>query len=133
MEYTFRGRYDLEINKLDRAIELNPNDAHSLRILGQGMLWSGRVDDAIYSLETAVRFDPSMPPGEFMFLGIGYYLKGQYDQAIKVLEEGVSRKTDWAGNHIILAAAYAQAGRLDDSEREARVVLQLDPFFEIDS
>ena len=72
-----------------------------------------------------------MFPGNFMFLGIGYYLKGHYDKAIKVLEEGVSRKTDWVGNRIILAAAYAQSARLEDAKREAQEVLRLEPFFEI--
>ncbi len=69
--------------------------------------------------------------GNFMFLGIGYYLKGQYDKAINMLEEGVSRKPGWVGSHIILAAAYAQSGRSEDAEREAQVVLRLEPFFEI--
>jgi tetratricopeptide (TPR) repeat protein len=31
--YTFWGRYDLAINQLNRAIELNPNDAFSLLII----------------------------------------------------------------------------------------------------
>jgi len=130
--YTFRGQYDLAINQLGRAIELNPNDANSLRNVGQVMLWSGKIDEAIHSLETAFRFDPNQVPGSYMFLGIGYYLKGQYDKAINVLEEGVSRKKDWAGNHIILAATYAQAGRSNEAEREAQKVLRLEPFFEID-
>jgi len=130
--YTFDGQYDLAINKLNRAIELNPNDANSLAYRGQVLLWSGRVDDAINSLETAYRFDPNMIHGNFMFLGIGYYLKGQYDKAINILEEGVSRNSDWVGNHIILAAAYAKSGRSEDAERETQVVLRLEPFFEID-
>jgi adenylate cyclase len=130
--YTFEEQYDLAINKLNRAIELNPNDASSLAFRGQVLLWSGRVDDAIHSLETAYRFDPNMIHGNFMFLGIGYYLKEQYDKAINVLEEGVSRKPDWVGNHIIIAAAYAQSDRLEDAKREAQEVLRLEPFFEID-
>ena len=133
MVYTFEQKYDLAISKLNRAIELNPNDANSMRILGQILLWSGRINEAINSLETAYRFDPNMLHGNFMFLGIGYYLKGQYDKAIQVLEEGVSRKPDWAGNHIILTAAYAQVGHIDDAEDEAKKVLQLEPFFKIDN
>ena len=66
-------------------------------------------------------------------MGIGYYLKGQYAEAIGVLEEGVSRSRDWVGNHIILAAAYAQADRPVDAEREAKEVLRLDPFFEVEN
>jgi len=131
--YTFSERYDLAINQLNRAIELNPNDASSLRSRGQLMLWLGRIDDTIQSLETALRFDPNGPPGDFMFLGMGYYLKGQYDRAFKVLEEGMNRMPDWVGNHIVLAAAYAQSDRLDDARREAQEVLRLDPFFKIDN
>lgn len=131
--YTYFEQYDLAINQLNRAIQLNPNDASSLGNRGQVLLWSGRVNDAIHSLETAFRFDPNMSPVYFMFLGIGYYLKGQYDRAINLLEEGLSRQPDWAGNHIILAAAYAQSGRSDDAEREAQEILRLDPFFNIDN
>ena len=45
----------------------------------------------------------------------------------------MSRKTDWVGNHIILAAAYAQLGRIEDDKREAQEVLRLEPFFEIEN
>ncbi|MCP4298134.1 MAG: tetratricopeptide repeat protein [Proteobacteria bacterium] len=131
--YTFEGQYDLAINKLNRAIELNPNDARSLAFRGQVLLWSGSVDAAIHSLETAYRFDPNMIHGNFMFLGIGYYLKGLYEKAINVLKEGVSRKPNWVGNHIILAAAYAQASLSSKAEHEAQEVLRLEPFFEIEN
>jgi adenylate cyclase len=131
--YTFEEDYDLAINKLNRAIELNPNDARSLAFRGQVLLWSGSVDAAIHSLETAYRFDPNMIHGNFMFLGIGYYLKGQYEKAINVLKEGVSRKPDWVGNHIILAAAYAQASLSSKAANEAQEVLRLEPFFEIEN
>jgi adenylate cyclase len=131
--YTFQGQYDLAINQLNRAIELNPNDAFSLSYLGHVMIWSGRIDDGLHSLKTAVRFDPNRAPGDFMFLGIGYYLKGHYGKAINVLEEGLSRWPDWLGNHIILAAAYAQSDRPGYAEREAKEILRLEPFFEIEN
>ncbi len=131
--YTYFERYDRAIKNLNLAIQLNPNDASSLKVRGQALIWSGRVDDAIHSLETAFRFDPNQTPGAFMFLGIGYYLKDQYTKAIDVLEEGLSRNPDWPGTHIILAAAYAQSDRANDAEREAQEVLRRDPFFEVDN
>jgi adenylate cyclase len=131
--YTLFERYDLAIDQLDRALELNPNDASAYRTRGQVMLWSGRVDDAIASLETAFRFDTNVSPGYYMFLGIGYYLKGQYKRAVSVAAEGVIRKPEWVGNHIVLTAAYAQLGRSGDAEREAREVLRLNPFFGLDN
>ena len=131
--YTLFKQYDLAIHQLNRAIELNPNDASSYRTRGQVMLWSGKVDEAIKSLETAFRFDQNASTGYYMFLGIGYYLKGQYEKSVNILAEGVIRKPDWVGNHIILAAAYAQLGRSDDAAHEAQDVLRLNPFFEIDN
>jgi adenylate cyclase len=130
--YAIQRNYDLSINKLNRAIELNPNDARSLSQRGQVLIWAGKIDDAINSLETTYRYDPNMIPGDFMFLGIGYYLKGNYEKAISILKEGVSRKPDWVGNHIILAATYAQIGHLEEAKKEAHNVLQLEPFFKID-
>ena len=131
--YAIQKKYDLAINKLNRAIELNPNDARSLSQRGQVLIWAGNVDHAINSLEATYRFNPNMLHGDFMFLGIGYYLKGQYEKAISILEEGVSRKPDWVGNHIVLAAAYAQIERIDDAKYEAQVVSRLEPFFDLDS
>ena len=50
-----------------------------------------------------------------------------------MLKDGVSRKPNWVGNHIILAAAYAQANLSIEAAREAQEVLRLDPFFAIDN
>ncbi len=130
--HIYAQQYDRAIGHLDRAISLNPTDAFSYRMRGQVLLWSGKTDEAIRSLETSRRFDPNMQTGLPMFLGIAYYLKGQYDKAIDVLEEGLSRRPDWVGNHILLAAVYAESGRADSARREAQEVLRLQPFFKID-
>jgi adenylate cyclase len=131
--YIFRGQHELAISELQRAIELNPNDALSRRFLGMVMLWSSRPDDAIQAYETALRYDPRTSPGSHMFLGLGYYLKGRYDAAISTMEQGVARHPNFVGNHIALAAAYAQAGRSEEAARAAAKVLRLDPFFEVES
>jgi adenylate cyclase len=68
-----------------------------------------------------------------MFLGLGYYLKGQYDTAISTIERGVAQYPDFAGNYLALAASYAQAGRSEEAARAAAEVLRLDPFFEVES
>jgi adenylate cyclase len=131
--YIYQGQHELAISELQRSIELNPNDAFSRRYLGMVMLWSGRPDDAIEAYETLLRYDPRTTPGTYMFLGLGYYLKGRYDMAISVAERGLVRHPDFVGNHIALAAAYAQAGRSEDAARAAEKVLKLDPFFEVEA
>jgi len=131
--YIYRGQHEHALRELRRAIQLNPNDALSLRYLGMIMLWSGRPDDAIEAYETTLRYDPRPSPGTHMNLGLGYYLKGRYDAAISRIERGVAQYPDFVGNYIALAAAYAQAGRSEDAARAAEKILRLDPFFELES
>ena len=131
--YLYRTQYDLAVGELDRAIELNPNDANSYISRGRVMLGSGRTDEAVQALETALRFDPNIAPDANMQLGFAYYLKGRYDDSIRTLERGLGRHPDFAYLHVALAAAYAQAGRAEDARREAAAVRRLLPFFEVDS
>jgi adenylate cyclase len=131
--YRNRMQYDLAIKELERAIELNPNNARSHAALGTVMNYISRPDDAIHKLETALRFDPNMFPGYYMHLGLAYYLKGRYDDSISTLNRGLGWYPDHVFIHIPLAAAYAQAGRLEEAERAAATVLRLHPFFEVDS
>jgi adenylate cyclase len=131
--YVYQGEYELAFSELRRAIDLNPNDASSHHTLGWVMLYSGHTDEAIDALKTALRFDPNTSPSAYLFLGIGHYLKEQYDSAIKILKKGVGRKADFVDLHVALAATYAQSGRQEDAVREVKTVLELNPFFEAGS
>ena len=131
--YNRRQQDVLAVGELNRAIELNPNDTDSYSLLGMVMLYQGRADEAAHLLETSMRFDPHTTPGTSMNLGLAYYLKGSYEEAINLLQRGVARRADFVGTHIALAAAYAQAGRLEEASQEAATVLRLYPFFELDS
>jgi len=127
------AQYDLAASELRRAIELNPNDAMSYGDLGSVMLYSGRTDEAVKSMETEMRSNPRLGPGDFMELGLAYYLNRRYEDSIRILERGVGQKPDFVGHHIGLAAAYAQSGTSDEAKKAATTVLRLSPFFEIGS
>jgi adenylate cyclase len=131
--YSRRGQYDIAMDQLNRALELNPNDALSLDQLGRILLFSGRTDDAIRFLESDVRLDPFFALQMPFHLGLAYYLKGRYEDAVKVLEQGVSRRPDITDSHVALAATYAQMGRIEDASREVALIPRLDPFFDLGS
>jgi adenylate cyclase len=131
--YRYRKQYDLATKELERALQLNPNDADSHMNRGAIMNYLSRPDEAIDALETAMHFNPNMLPPHYMQLGFAYYLKQRYDDAIVMLEKGLGKYPDHVFLHIVLAAAYAQAGRSQDAAREAKKVLRLHPFFEVDS
>jgi adenylate cyclase len=131
--YAFQNQYELAIREAERAIELNPNDSYSYAELGFVLLWSGRVDEAISALENSLRLDTNSPQNPWWHLGMAYYLKGRYKEALNILEEGVIIRPDFVGYHITLAATYARLGRLEEAARAADTVRRLDPFFQIDT
>ena len=131
--YVYQGEYRLASNELRRAIDLNPNHALSRLRLGTIMLYSSHPDEAIEAVKTALRFDPNILPSAHFFLGIGYYLKGQYSDARETLRKGVRIFPDFLDLHVGLAAVYAVTNEQENAAKAAQTVLKLNPFFDVDS
>jgi adenylate cyclase len=131
--YLIRAKYDHASREIKRAIELNPNDWESRAIQGSVMLYIGQLDEALRAFEAASRFNPNMEPDRAFELGLAYYLKGRYSDAIKILEQNLSRNPDHVISHIPMAAAFAQLDRSKEAEREAASVRRTHPFFDIAS
>ena len=130
--YMRYSEYDLAISELERAIELNPNDWRTYRLMAPVMLYSGRTDEALKWYHTAMRYDKVNSPGMLMNIGIAHFLKDQYDESVKWLKMSRARWPDFLGNHIVLAAVYAQMNQLDLARQEAHEVLRISPFFQVD-
>jgi adenylate cyclase len=131
--YIRMGQYDLAIAELQRSLDLNPNDARVFNEMGEVLLYTGKTDDAIKFINMGLRFNPKPTPGIFMELGLAYYLKEKYDDAVKILQQGLAKKPDFVGHQIVLTAAYAQLGRVEDARLSAQKVLRRHPFFEVES
>ena len=124
------NRYADAEREIDRAVSINPNDADALAGQGNVLVWLGRTDEAIETLEFAQRIDPELNAFDRFALCLAYYLKERYDSAI---EQGVLnlRKTpDATFNLVVLAAAYAQANRPADAERTVAALRARDPTFD---
>ncbi len=80
-------------------------------------------------LERAVRLDPYHPPHFLAWLGHAYFMTGQYDAAIRVLNEGIRREPDYLPYHLYLAETYALSGRQAEARAAAAEVLRLNPKF----
>jgi adenylate cyclase len=131
------GRYNLAYNRysaaeleLDRAVAINPNNADALAGRGNGLLWMGRTDQALETLELAQRIDPDLNPYERFTLALAYYLKKRYDDAIEQCVVNLRKSPEATFNLPVLAASYAQSGRLADAERTVAALRARDPTFD---
>jgi adenylate cyclase len=129
-----RREYELAAVELDRALELNPNSTDSLKAYGSLSLYNGDTRRSIQMHNKALRLDPNLQITSYsihMELGLSYYLLGQYTEAVKIMNQGYTRRPDFVGNHIGLAAAYAQMGEMAQAREHAAQIKRHLPFFEL--
>ena len=124
------NRYEEAEVQIGRAIAINPNDADALAGRGNILVWLGKTDDAIETLELAQRIDPELNAFDRFALSLAYYLKGRYLDSIEQAELNQRKNSDARFNRVILAAAYAQANRSADATRMVENIRVSDPTFE---
>ncbi len=124
------NRYEEAEVQISRAIAINPNDADALAGRGNILVWLGKTDDAIETLELAQRIDPELNAFDRFALSLGYYLKGRYTASIEQAELNQRKNSDARFNDVILAAAYAQSNRAADAARVADNIRRSDPTFD---
>lgn len=128
--HIFYHRYERAKAEMDRAIAINPNDAHALAGRGNILMWLGQTDAAIKSLEQALRVDPDLNALDRFALSLAYYLKRRYDAAIEQAELNLRVIEGANFSRIVLAAAYAQQNRAGDAARVVAVIHHTDPTFD---
>ena len=126
----FHRRYEQARAEMDRAIAINPNDAHGLAGRGNALMWLGQTDAAIEALEQAQRIDPELNPMDRFALSLAYYLKGRYGAATDQAELNLHETAGANFSRVVLAAAYAQANRGAEAARVVADIRRLDPTFD---
>jgi tetratricopeptide (TPR) repeat protein len=124
------NRYEQAKAEMDRAIAINPNDAHGLAGRGGILMWLGQTDAAIEALELAQRLDPELNAIDRFALSLAYYLKRRYGAAVEQAEINIGKSEGAYFSSAVLAAAYAQQGRSEDAARVASAIRRVDPTFD---
>jgi adenylate cyclase len=126
-----KRQHDAAIAEFERAFALNPNSvdhrfAHALTCAGEHAR-------AIEVVEAIIRLDPFQPlHNAFGQMGWTNYMLRRYCEAVRLLSECVSRVPNLQWPHVMLAAAYAQSGQLEEARKEAAEVLRINPAFTIE-
>jgi adenylate cyclase len=121
-------RWDESAKEYEISLRLNPNGADVWADFAALKSYEGRGAEAIACVEKAVRLNPHPPGWYFWILGFAQYAVGQYEAAVKTLENEATYRTE---SRRILAAALAQLGRLEEAREEAKLYLAGNPHFRI--
>ena len=126
------GDFDRALGELKRAIDLNGSDAESYDHLVAVLLYRGDTAGAIAAGELVAQFQPELPDGTAFNLGIAYILADRGADAVRILERAIDRNPGLLVTNVMLAAAYAAAGREQEAGRQAERVHQRFPTFSRD-
>jgi adenylate cyclase len=109
-------RYEDAISSAEQAVAFGPGDAETQIAVGYVQLFAGNHSDAAVAVETALKLDPNLAPIDREVVGLVYLLQGDTGKAIETLERTRDDAPSAGGFRILLAAAYARAGRLHDAK-----------------
>ena len=123
-----RGNHDKALEHNARAIELNPNDGDLLASRASLLAYSGQLDEARTFVDEALRRNPHHPDWYGSTSARIHYLKGNYEQALAVLNR-IESPVSW--DHQIMAASYAQLGNDEKAKSHAQSILAINPEFSL--
>ena len=127
------GDRESGIEMSDRAIALNPNSFNAWNCRGWVYKAAGLPEEAIRSLERAMRMSPVDPRLYQVFSGMALALieLGRFDEAIVAGKKTQRQKPSYPPAHYCLASAFAHLGRDAEAREAAARLLEVDPAFTI--
>ena len=125
--YLYRKDLDRAIAEFERASTLNPNNADIMAELADAMAYNGQPEEAVALIREAMRLNPHYPDWYLWHLADALYMLRRYEDAIAALQQ----MHNVAEGRRLLAASYAQLGRLDEARAQAQEVLKLHPNFSV--
>ncbi len=126
---TYRQQYGRGVQESERAIELNPNNALNLAIRGTALVRAGRPEEALASLELALRLDPYPIAWWVVSTSQANYYLGRYEEAVRTIDRYGRRFEEDPVLYVFLAAAHGQLGQRDEAAEALAGLQRISPFF----
>ena len=128
--YGVRGQYEQALVQVERAVELNPNDADAYAIRADTLLWQGRIEEAVAAHAIARQFDPRPPSSNGISMALTFIMANRLQDALAVTSDFLARYPNNAFLHAMRAAAFAQLGDAKEASASAATVRRMNPTFQ---
>ena len=126
-----KGDYEESMRAARQSVEMNPNDPDSLMALAKAQVRFGDYDDAVANAERARRLHPMAPEYNIYVHGQALYAAGRVSEAETVLAECLLLAPTDTNCLLILAAAQANQGELDEARTTMARLLEANPKFSL--
>jgi len=103
---------------VDRALALTPSFSRGWFLSGVLRLWASQPDVAIEHAEMTLRLSPRERMGTpLSLIGEAYFFKREFAEAAPKLLQSIQENPGYPHSYRVLAACYAQMGRLDEARQ----------------
>jgi tetratricopeptide (TPR) repeat protein len=121
-----KGAVDEAIAHLQKASQINPDDALACYNLGNALLRKGNVDEAIAHYQKALQINPDYAHAHYS-LGNALFKKGNVGEAISHYQKALQINPDYADAENNLGNALRQKGSVDEAISYYQKALQTNP------
>lgn len=108
------------------TVRKSPDDAMPRIDLGQALLESGRMDEALEQYRIAIKLNPNSAKAHNN-LGVAFLRKGWIDQAIEEFQIALSIFPARAESRYNLGLAFSKKGWIDQAIEQYQIALKLNP------
>lgn len=107
----FKHEHDEALVLAEKAVALNGNHSVNIALLGMILGYSERPQEAVETLQRAIRLSPIYPAWYHQNLARCYTQLRQYDEAIAQLKAAIDKSPDAPGSYFYLVHPLCLAGR----------------------
>ncbi len=113
MEYYLDKDYKKSVEYLNKAVDLNPNDAEAYATMSVAYSYLGKYNEAIAAAKKSVNLDPNNV-FNYNELGMAYRLSGNYEKALDAYNKAVSLNSSF-GDYNGLGLVYSAMGEEEEA------------------
>lgn len=117
---------DLAIPHLEKALQLEPNQAFPRSTLGVVLLKTGRLEDSLTHLQKAVEIEPRSVEAH-VNLGFTLLQMGRLDESATHLQRALEIDPNYADAHYNLGNTFLQMGRIKEALAHYSRALEINP------
>ena len=129
--YAMHGDYNRAVEVSEQSVRLAPDNAEGVAELAHMLLFAGRADEALATINKAIRLCPMRLMWHLTIMGQCQQRTGALELAIATFREAVIKGTYSSFPRICLTSALMDAGDRQQAMRMAREVLQLEGSFSL--
>lgn len=129
-----RREYDLSIDALEQALELNPHLAVSHCGLGDSLALEGRTEEAIGHFKRAIELSPHDPFrwAFYAYMSLAYLFAADWEAAARVARRSIQVPNAHFSAHANLLAALGHLGSPDQAGIAREALLRARPGFTLE-